>query len=442
MVYQLLKISSWNEKGILLLIISYILRLKKNIHVFVNNKRYTVLLKIIFPDIIFEDVYSSSIFNININSNDKQGLCIKYSNDIINNINSDKFNIIPWFDNNNPMIGYLYTKNKKIELSIIKNKIKDLIAIRNHPNVYWDFRTENKIILEYKYNKYELNLISFLENKLNYFHDSYISSLESEIYKKNILLNTIKYNSNVALLNNYTPNLESDTILKKNMIISELTSENIKLADIIKSHVPSSISHIPPHTPPLTPPCDIVALETAKLAAEALATAAEARAAAAEAAQLAAEARAAAAEAAQLAAEARAAAAEAAQLAAAEAAQLAAAEAARLAAEAAQLAAEALVAAEARATAAEARATAAEALVTADPDAARAAQLVATELLKTQYAEHLQKLHNLTNSIIVELRRRGATLAETFKGLSDIPDVGIVQYVELIQKLIDENLIT
>ena len=136
-----------------------ILRLKKNIHVFVNNKRYTVLLKIIFPDIIFEDVYSSSIFNININSNDKQGLCIKYSNDIINNINSDKFNIIPWFDNNNPMIGYLYKKNNKIDLRIIKNKIKELITIRNHSNICWDIRIENKIILEYMYRKYTLNLL-------------------------------------------------------------------------------------------------------------------------------------------------------------------------------------------------------------------------------------------------------------------------------------------
>ena len=210
----LIKNISWNEKGILLLIISYILRLKKNTHIFVNNKRYTFLLKTIFPDFIFENVFIKTAFYININSEDKKGLCIKYSNDIIDNIQSDTFDIIPWFDNNNPMIGYLYKKNNKIDLRIIKNKIKELITIRNHSNICWDIRIENKIILEYMYRKYTLNLRYFLENNLNFYNDSHVSNLESEIYRTNSLLNVIKYNYDMLLLTKSNCINESDNILK------------------------------------------------------------------------------------------------------------------------------------------------------------------------------------------------------------------------------------
>ena len=134
----------WENKGVILGICLYILdnyNKLKNSLIIVENDRYKFILKRLFPKIKFklkDNNKNNNKLMINIKNQKKKGLIINNINNI-NIINGKNVSLLPWYDRHNPIIIYVYDKNKykdkeKILKSINKFSKYKRLEPYGHPN--------------------------------------------------------------------------------------------------------------------------------------------------------------------------------------------------------------------------------------------------------------------------------------------------------------------
>jgi len=208
---------SINEpKGILLGLILYFCKNqkildKKNIRI--NSNKYKEDLEYLFPNLIF--VTTNSNFDICIKTKILGDINI-CNLEYIDKIKSDKVYLLPYYDNDNPIIMYeLNPKNKiKQDIDKIKNKINQI------NNCYDNSNIENKIL------KYYLELNGPFNNNLKDLID-YINQISGNIiYKEKII--TKKVNVSIP-----TPYLVPVPMIQ-NSSVTEKKIEELK--DIIKKN--------------------------------------------------------------------------------------------------------------------------------------------------------------------------------------------------------------
>ena len=109
----------WIDKGIVIILIYYIMKyynkLKKKI-IIIKNYKYINICKILFTKLNFMTykIHDSNNFYFNIRHIIyNQDIIIDYINNYDNFINTNKINLIPWYDMNDPLITYKYSYNKK-----------------------------------------------------------------------------------------------------------------------------------------------------------------------------------------------------------------------------------------------------------------------------------------------------------------------------------------
>ena len=175
----------WVDRGILLSIVSYIIDNYTKLldrTIIVNNKKYREFLRIIFNQLEFKkfkkDSKKNYYFNIRHIIKD-QDVIIDYLQNYNDSIKTDKINLIPWYDMNDPII--LYEKKKSgNEININKYilYIKNFSSCRrgNYNNSSWDLLMERYIFIKYnKFNyKFSINYTFNLFNKfvLNNYTDT------------------------------------------------------------------------------------------------------------------------------------------------------------------------------------------------------------------------------------------------------------------------------
>lgn len=161
----------WEEKGIVLGIIFYIVENFENIRdVYIKDKHFFKIITYIFPDLRLHCRYKKKEekgLNILIKTHK-----VKTNALIINNINNIKeiktkqknFYLLPWFNVDNPIVMFKYSKKRKEKnIEAIKKKIYkfNLIRFGNYVNgrlplvnykcgiVFWDIFTEYQILKKY-----------------------------------------------------------------------------------------------------------------------------------------------------------------------------------------------------------------------------------------------------------------------------------------------------
>jgi len=201
----------WEEKGIVLGIIFYIVENIENIRdVYIKDHHFLKIIKCVFPNINFHYRYKKK---------DENGLNIfikthkiKTNALIINNINNIKeirtkqknFYLLPWFNVNNPIVMFKYSKKRKEKnIETIKRKIHEFNHMRFNTYVdeqlplinykcgivFWDIFTEYQILNAYsEIYRTNINVIyDFLNKYINSFNCSSVTPLRyiAPIYIQN-----------------------------------------------------------------------------------------------------------------------------------------------------------------------------------------------------------------------------------------------------------------
>lgn len=193
----------WIERGILLGIILYIIRyykkfLEKKV-IIINIKKYREILKIIFPNLKIKKYkkHNKKNFYFNIRTIiKKKDIIIDYLNNYEDIINSEYIEYIPWFDLNDPLIIYKYSKKKIVSCNEFKLKNKFFLECNrgNYYGLIWDIYIENTILNLYK-NKFNMNI----QNIINNYFSNYINTYNNECPKINIDNNNININDDESL---------------------------------------------------------------------------------------------------------------------------------------------------------------------------------------------------------------------------------------------------
>jgi len=215
----------WIDRGILLGIIYYIIvlyRSIKNKKIIIDNKRYRKILRILFPEFKFIRTTRSIMeqdnkkddkkyFYFNIRKNIKlQDIVIDYLSNYDEYVPGKIFRYLPWYDYNDPLIIYRYSKKYYCK----KDMFKIPLCVRGNYNGYvWDYYEEHRILNKYikKYKKYNIESILVLINRYlkKYFTDTVVYKY---IYNDNfhILKDNNNYNDNNN--NNYNNNYNNNDI--------------------------------------------------------------------------------------------------------------------------------------------------------------------------------------------------------------------------------------
>ena len=156
----------WNDRGIKIIIIYNILKYYnkiKNKNIIIDNKDYRIFSKIMFPELNFKKFnLNDTNYNNNFYFNIRRKLVKKdiFIDSIHNYIGKKIFTkniyLIPWFDINDPIISFRYTKKKYLHFNKEYNKIIHLGNLyRNQGNELWDSIFEQKILNKYIIYKYK-----------------------------------------------------------------------------------------------------------------------------------------------------------------------------------------------------------------------------------------------------------------------------------------------
>ena len=152
----------WIERGILLTIMSYILK-KYNMLltkiIIVENDRCRDFLKILFPTHNFQKFVAHNLNNFYFNVRKiiyYQDIIIDYVANCEDTLHAKKINLVPWYDMNDMLIYYKIDNSKKLSLSMLMPKLK-FFSKCTRGNFYgytWDAYVEANIIQKYmKINK-------------------------------------------------------------------------------------------------------------------------------------------------------------------------------------------------------------------------------------------------------------------------------------------------
>ena len=143
----------WTDRGILVSIIYYIIRLYDTLidkYIIIDLKRYRQVLKRLFFDLKFKKYkkHNSKNFYFNIRKIiKKQDIIIDYLHNYNIKIPTKKFRYIPWYDLNDPLIIFKYSKKYYSK----KNSFYVPICMRgNYYGHVWDAYVEYNILIRYK----------------------------------------------------------------------------------------------------------------------------------------------------------------------------------------------------------------------------------------------------------------------------------------------------
>lgn len=222
----------WPDRGIKLAIIYNILKYYnkiKNKNIIINNKDYRVFAKIMFPELIIikfkNNIENKNNFYFNIREIIiKKNIFIDYLYNYTNdNIPTKKLNVIPWFDINDPIIYFRYSKKNFLNFNNECTKIIYFGNINRYiNNKLWDNIIEYNILYKYILYKYYIFKIK-LNIKIIY---TIFFSLLKKYYKKNdkpFIINkmekeTIIINNNnneTVIIDNPTKDFKEKAELKK-----------------------------------------------------------------------------------------------------------------------------------------------------------------------------------------------------------------------------------
>jgi hypothetical protein len=223
----------WIERGIILTILYYLIKkydLIINKIIIIENAKYRILFKLLFPKLIFEKYEKDNKKNFYFNIRKiikKQDIIIDYINNYDDFINTSKIKLVPWFDMNDILVSYIYNSNKKMNINKYLNFIINFNKCRrgDYYNNIYDNIMEHKIFNLYLKNNKNINI-----NNLNYIINKYIKGnytntvnnyviplQEQKIY--NVSTNLINDKIDTSLLN------ENKELKKKIEYITALMNE-------------------------------------------------------------------------------------------------------------------------------------------------------------------------------------------------------------------------
>ena len=196
----------WIERGIILTILYYLIKkynLIINKIIIIENAKYRILFKLLFPKLIFEKYEKDNKKNFYFNIRKiikKQDIIIDYINNYDDFINTSKIKLVPWFDMNDILISYIYNSNKKMNIDKYLNFIINFNKCRrgDYYNNIYDNIMEHKIFNLYLKNNKNINI-----NNLNYIINKYIKGNYTNTVNNYVIpLQEQKiYNVNTNLLN-------------------------------------------------------------------------------------------------------------------------------------------------------------------------------------------------------------------------------------------------
>ena len=223
----------WIERGIILTILYYLIKkynLIINKIIIIENAKYRILFKLLFPKLIFEKYEKDNKKNFYFNIRKiikKQDIIIDYINNYDDFINTSKIKLVPWFDMNDILVSYIYNSNKKMNIDKYLNFIINFNKCRraNYYNNIYDNIMEHKIFNLYLKNNKNINI-----NNLNYIINKYIKGNYTNTVNNYVIpLQEQKiYNVNTNLLNDkIDTNLlnENNELKKKIEYITSLMNE-------------------------------------------------------------------------------------------------------------------------------------------------------------------------------------------------------------------------
>ena len=235
----------WVDRGILLSIISFIIDnytklLDKTI--IINNKIYRKFLRIIFSQLEIKkfkkDTKNNFYFNIRQIIKD-QDVVIDYLQNYNDMIYTDKINLVPWYDMNDPIV--LYEKNKSgktHDINKYKEYIKSFSLCRrgNYNNSSWDLAMERSVFIKYNKFNYKVSVISVFNLFNKFILNNYTDTTNNNTIYIPIMDNNI--NSNEQKQKNADFN-EQEINNKNNLEKIKLDSNNkiTALIDILSNNI-------------------------------------------------------------------------------------------------------------------------------------------------------------------------------------------------------------
>jgi hypothetical protein len=235
----------WVDRGILLSIISFIIDnytklLDKTI--IINNKIYRKFLRIIFSQLEFKkfkkETKNNFYFNIRQIIKD-QDVVIDYLQNYNDMIYTDKINLVPWYDMNDPIILYEKSKSgRDHDINKYKEYIKSFSSCRrgNYNNSSWDLAMERSIFIKYNKFNYKVSVISIFNLFNKFILNNYTDTTNNNTIYIPIMDNNI--NSNEQRQKNTDFN-EQEINNKNNLEKIKLDSNNkiTALIDILSNNI-------------------------------------------------------------------------------------------------------------------------------------------------------------------------------------------------------------
>lgn len=147
----------WVERGILLTIISYILKKYKSLLtkiIIIENARCRDFLKILFPAHVFQKFVTHGPNNFYFNVRKiiyMQDIIIDYIANCDDILHTKKINLVPWYDINDMLIYYKIDPTRTINLSLLMPELKFFSKCTrgNYYGYVWDAYIESNIIQMY-----------------------------------------------------------------------------------------------------------------------------------------------------------------------------------------------------------------------------------------------------------------------------------------------------
>ena len=167
----------WIDRGIILTIINFITKFYNEImnkKIYIENNMYRKIISKIFKNMNFTNKVGKNTFYFNIRKIiKKQDIVIDHIKNNAGYINGDYFMLVPYYDNNDPLIAYRYSKKSKKDVNLILKSTNSFSRCGrgNYNNTIWDFYIEHYIINKYCkfFNNSKCNdVIKFINNHLNY----------------------------------------------------------------------------------------------------------------------------------------------------------------------------------------------------------------------------------------------------------------------------------
>lgn len=219
----------WIDRGMLISIIYYIVKLYDYLldkNIIIDNKRYRDVLRKLFFDLKIKKFkkHKNNNFYFNIRKIiKKQDIIIDYLHNYENKIPTKQFKYIPWYDLNDPVIIFKYSKK------YISNKYSFYLPICHRGNYFghiWDAYVEFNILKLYILKILPESKLRDVIQLINKYLVQYFT--DTVVYKYVFNIPLLFLNNQINQINNITNitnNIENNNIDELIMLITEKVSE-------------------------------------------------------------------------------------------------------------------------------------------------------------------------------------------------------------------------